>query len=449
MYLQKVSCIKGGLMLALKVVIIGGGSSYTPEIIEGLLDRYESFPVNEIALVDIEQGKEKLGIIEKLAKRMIAKANKPIALTAGFNRREALKGATFVTSQIRIGGLKAREKDERIPLSYGVLGQETNGAGGVFKALRTIPVLLEIAEDMADICPEAWLINFTNPAGMVTEALLKHGQHKRVVGVCNIPFNMRTGVAEVLGCSVEEVEIEFIGLNHFVFGRRVTVNGEDRTEEVLEKLQDPNNQYSPANIVSEGWSKAFLSAFHMLPNPYHSYYFKGEDMLSKSLKDYKDNGTRAEVVQEVEKELFKKYENEALDVKPEELEQRGGAYYSDAACSIMTSIFNNTNDIQTVNTLNNGTISDLPDDAVIEVNALIGSQGPRPLSIGKLPLSVKGIIQLMKNFEELVIEAAVTGNKHLVYQALVINPLVREEQLAETLLNDLMEAHKNELPQFY
>ncbi|GAF14181.1 6-phospho-beta-glucosidase [Bacillus sp. JCM 19046] len=435
--------------MTVKVVIIGGGSSYTPEIIEGLVARHDQFPVSEIALVDIEQGKEKLQIIEQLAQRMIVKSGKPIKVTAYFDRRKALQGAHFVTSQIRVGGLKAREKDERIPLSHGLLGQETNGAGGIFKALRTIPVLLDIAEDMATICPDAWLLNFTNPAGMVTEALMKHGKHKQVIGVCNIPFNMRTGVAEVLQCETDDVEIEFVGLNHFIFGRRVLIKGEDRTEEVLEKLKDPANQYSPANIVSEGWSDLFLSAFKLLPNPYHSYYFKGASMLEKSIEAYNKNGTRAEVVQTVEESLFKKYDDVTLDHKPEELEQRGGAYYSDAACNIMTSIFNDSGDVQTVNTLNNGAISDLPDDAVIETNALIGKQGPRTLSIGKLPLGVKGIVQLMKNMEELVIEAAVTGDTHYLYQALLINPLVRDEALAETVMNELLEAHKDDLPQFY
>ncbi|AIC93047.1 6-phospho-beta-glucosidase [Shouchella lehensis] len=435
--------------MMLKLVIIGGGSSYTPEIIEGMIDRHDQFPVTEIALVDIEKGKQKLDVISRLAKRMVKKSGKDITITASLDRRNALKNADFVTSQIRVGGLKAREKDERIPLSYGALGQETNGAGGIFKALRTIPVLLEVSKDMAELCPNAWLINFTNPAGMVTEALLKYGSHKRVIGVCNIPFNMRTGVAEILGCQTEDVEIEFIGLNHFVFGRRVLVKGVDYTSIVIERLKDPSNQYSPANIVSEGWSSTFLSSFMMLPNPYHSYYFKGAEMLEKSLKEYWENGTRAEVVQQVEEELFKKYDDKELTEKPTELEKRGGAFYSDAACNVMTSIYTNKGDIQTVNVQNNGTISDLPNDAVIETNAVMGGEGPRPISIGTLPLSIRGIIQLMKNMEELVIEAAVKGDRERLYQALVINPLVREETLAKDLMEELLDAHKEDLPQFY
>ena len=184
--------------MKLKVVIIGGGSSYTPELIEGIIGRHKSFPVTEIALVDIEKGKQKLKTIAQLANRMIKKSKLHIALSWTLNRKEALKDADFITTQIRVGGLEARVQDEEIPLSYGFIGQETNGVGGVFKALRTIPVLLEIAEDIAHICPQAWLINFTNPAGMITEAVLKYSPLKKVIGVCNIPYHMTESAAEIL-----------------------------------------------------------------------------------------------------------------------------------------------------------------------------------------------------------------------------------------------------------
>jgi 6-phospho-beta-glucosidase len=434
--------------MSLKVVIIGGGSSYTPEIIEGFIHRYKSFPVTNITLVDIEAGKEKLEIIGQFARRMIQKAGVPIELEWTLNRRDALIGADFVTTQIRVGGLSAREKDERIPLSHGVIGQETNGAGGIFKALRTIPVLMEICHDIQQICPDAWLINFTNPAGIVTEALLKYSTHKKVIGVCNIPFNMNNSVAEMMNCTANEVQIEFVGMNHFVFGKRVWVNGQDVTRQVLQKLIHQEVDYSPANIVSLGWSKEFLQALGMLPNPYHQYYFQRDSVLEKDLQAYRENGTRAEVVRKVEKELFIQYMKEELNEKPKELENRGGAYYSDAACSLMTSIYNNSGDIQTVNTLNKGSIPDLPRDAVIEVNAVITGDGPRPIAIGPLPSSVKGIIQQMKAFEELVIQAAMTGEYNHVYQAMVMNPLVQNEGVARQLVDELLEAHKEFLPQF-
>ncbi|WP_346243945.1 6-phospho-beta-glucosidase [Shouchella clausii] len=435
--------------MSLKVVIIGGGSSYTPEIIEGFIDRYERVPVSEIVLVDIDAGAKKLAIVEALSKRMIEKSGYPIHVRSSFNRQHALENADFVTTQIRVGGLEAREKDERIPLEHGLVGQETNGAGGIFKAFRTIPVLLEIADDIHKICPQAWMINFTNPAGIVTEALLRHSLHKKVIGVCNIPFNMKTGIAEMFSCPVDQVEIEFIGMNHFVFGKRVYIRGKDRTNEALAKLTAENVHYSPANIVSLGWSKEFVRALQLLPNPYHMYYFQTEEVLKRDLAAFKEHGTRAQIVKQVEESLFVTYENPALAEKPKELEQRGGAYYSEAACNLVESLYTNKQDIQTVNTRNNGSIRDLPDDAVVEINAVITKEGPRPLAVGNVPLQVKGIISQMKAFEQLVIKAALSGDYDDAYNALVMNPLVADEKKAKAILDKLLEAHKDHLPQFY
>lgn len=435
--------------MTLKLVIIGGGSSYTPEIIEGIIKRHESFPLTDIVLVDIKEGEEKLQIIGNLALRMIEKSGKPINLSWTLDRKEALKNADFVSTQIRVGRLDARAKDERIPLSHGFIGQETNGAGGVFKAFRTIPVLMELAQDVHTICPDAWIINFTNPAGIVTEALLKHSPHKKIIGVCNIPYNMRHSVAEILRVSPDDVRIEFVGMNHFVFGQKVFVKGIDRIDEVLEKLIESDGlDYSPANIVSLGWSKTFIASTRLLPNPYHQYYFQTKDVLEKDIKAYEEHGTRAEVVQQLEESLFELYKNPELRDKPVELEKRGGAFYSDVACSLMDSIYNNKQDIQTVNTMNNGAISDLPDDSVVEINSVITKDGPKPISIGALPHSVKGVIQQMKAFEELVIRAAITGEYHDAYLAMVMNPLMKDEKRSKVILDELLEAHKHDLPQF-
>lgn len=432
----------------MKVVIIGGGSSYTPEIIEGLILRQDEFPVDIISLVDIESGKEKLEIVGQLAKRMIEKAGVSIELSWTLDRREALNGADFVSTQIRVGGLKAREKDERIPLSHGYIGQETNGAGGIFKAFRTIPVLLDLAKDVSEICPNAWIINFTNPAGIVTEALLKHGMHKKVIGVCNIPYNMTQSAAEILKEDPNNVRIEFIGMNHFVFGSKVLVNGEDKLSKVIEALVNQSVDFSPANIVSSGWSETFLKAMNMLPNPYHQYYYQKESTLKKDLKAYQDNGTRAEQVQVIEEELFNEYKNPQLDIKPEALEKRGGAYYSDVACSLMSSIYNNSQNIMTVNTLNNGAIVDLAEDSVIEVNCLITKEGPVPLTVGRLPQQIKADILMMKAFEEQVIKASISGDYRDAYLAFVMNPLIKDEKKAKVILDELLNAHKEYLPQF-
>ncbi|WP_106496104.1 6-phospho-beta-glucosidase [Lentibacillus sp. Marseille-P4043] len=434
--------------MTLKLVVVGGGSSYTPEIIEGIIRRHDQFPVTDIVLVDIEAGRKKLEIIGNLALRMIEKSNKSINLTWTLDRKKALEQADFITTQIRVGGLDAREKDERIPLSHGFIGQETNGAGGIFKAFRTIPVLLELAEDVHTICPNAWIINFTNPAGIVTEALLKHSVHQKIIGVCNIPYNMRHSTAEILGVSPGDVKIEFVGMNHFVFGKKVYVKGVDRTDEVLAKLTGDGLDYSPANIVSLGWSKAFMETFKLLPNPYHQYYFQTRDVLEQDLQAYEQHGTRAEIVQQLETSLFELYKDPQLRDKPKELEERGGAFYSDVACSLMDSIYNNKEDVQTVNTQNNGAIPDLPDDAVIEVNCIITKHGPKPLAAGPLPSSVKGIIYQMKAFEELVVRASISGDYNDAYTAFVMNPLIADEKRSKVLLDELLEAHKAYLPQF-
>src|SRR5699024_7743038 len=304
--------------MGLKLVVVGGGSSYTPEIIEGVIQRHDSFPVSEIVLVDIEDGKEKLEVIGNLAFRMIEKSGKPIKLSWTVDRKKALEHADFVSTQIRVGGLDARAKDERIPLSHGFIGQETNGAGGIMKAFRTIPVLMDLAADVHSICPNAWIINFTNPAGIVTEALLKHSAHKKVVGVCNIPFNMRYSTAEILNVSPDDVRIEFVGMNHFVFGKKVYVQGIDRTTEVLKTLQGDGLDYSPANIVNLGWSKTFIESTGLLPNPYHQYYFQTRDVLEKDIQSFNEHGTRAEQVQELEKSLFELYGDPELQDKPKE-----------------------------------------------------------------------------------------------------------------------------------
>ncbi|WP_077328640.1 6-phospho-beta-glucosidase [Virgibacillus siamensis] len=434
--------------MSLKVVIIGGGSSYTPEIMEGIIKRHDSFPVTDVVLVDIEPGKEKLDIVGRLAERMIEKSGKPINLSCTLDRKKALQGADFVSTQIRVGGLAAREKDERIPLSHGYIGQETNGAGGIFKAFRTIPVLLDIAADVHEVCPDAWIINFTNPAGIITEALLKHSPHRRVIGVCNIPFNMRHSTAEILNVPPDDVKIEFLGMNHFVFGKKVFVKGIDRTAEVLHNLAEEKIDYSPANIVSLGWSKTFIESVELLPNPYHQYYFQTKDVLVKDLTAFRENGTRAEVVKKLEKALFDLYKNPELTEKPKELEERGGAYYSDVACSLMDSIYNDREDVQTVNTLNQGALPDLPDECVIEVNSVITKHGPRPIASGPLPYMIRGIISQMKSFEELVIQAGVTGSYHDAYAAMVMNPLVADERDSKVLLDELLEAHQDHLPQF-
>ncbi|MBP1042705.1 6-phospho-beta-glucosidase [Vagococcus sp. BWB3-3] len=433
----------------IKIATIGGGSSYTPELIEGFIKRYDELPVSEIWLVDIEAGKEKLEIVGALAKRMIAKADLPINVILTLDRRAALKDADFVTTQFRVGQLDARAKDERIPLNYQTIGQETNGPGGLFKGLRTIPVILAICEEMLELCPEAWLVNFTNPAGMVTEAVLRYSKLKKVVGLCNGPIGIEKGIADVLEVAQERLYVEFTGLNHMVFAKGIYLDGQDVTEQVMNLMTtDAGKTVSLKNIEELGWQPEFLKKLGMVPIGYLRYYYQTSLMLAEQQLAAKTEGTRAEVVKRVEHELFELYKDEQLDTKPPQLEQRGGAYYSEAACNLICSIYTDKRDIQTVNTRNNGAIADIDPDSAVEVNCVITKQGPIPLVTGPLPVPIKGLVQQIKSFERTAAEAAVTGDYQTALLAMTINPLVPSDSDAKAMLDDLLQAHGEYLPQF-
>ncbi len=438
-------------MEGIKIVTIGGGSSYTPELVEGFIKRYEKLPVRELWLVDIEEGREKLETVGALAQRMVKKAGLPMKVILSYDRREALKDADYVTTQMRVGLLEARIKDERIPLSHGMIGQETNGAAGMFKAFRTIPVILDIVKDMKELCPEAWMINFTNPAGMITEAVLRYTDYKKVIGLCNVPVNMVNGFARLLDVEPEQVTMELSGLNHHIFATDVFVDGQSRLEEILEIYQhiSAEDAISMKNFSTLPFSPEFIRGLHCIPCPYHNYYFFTKEQLKEELKEYEEGRVRGEVVKKVEEELFELYKDENLDVKPKQLEMRGGARYSDAACNLICSLHNNTGDIQYVDVRNNGTITNLPADSAVEVACIITSGGPKPIAVGELKPQINGTIQIIKTFERLVCEAAVTGNRDLAVTALNMNPLCASDHDANVVINELLEAHKEYLPQFF
>ncbi|MDF1509411.1 6-phospho-beta-glucosidase [Robertmurraya sp. DFI.2.37] len=432
----------------LKIATIGGGSSYTPELIEGLIKRYEELPVSEIWLVDVEEGKEKLEIVGNLAKRMVKKADLPIEVYLTLDRQKAMKDADFVTTQFRVGLLDARAKDERIPLKYGILGQETNGPGGLFKGLRTIPVILDICKDMEELCPDAWLINFTNPAGMITEAVLRYSNIKKVVGLCNVPIGMEMAIAKLLEVDHSRIRIDFAGLNHMVYGLEVYLDGKSVKGEVIKMITELDDSSFVKNIQGIAWEPEFLKALNAIPCPYHNYYYKSQEMFEKTKKDAETKGTRAEVVKALEQDLFELYKDPELNIKPPQLEKRGGAYYSDAAIRLISSIYNDKRDIQPVNTINNGAIASIPNDSAVEISAVITKEGPKPIAMGDLPISVRGLVQQIKSFERIAAEAAVTGDYHLAVLALTINPLVASDTLAKAIVDEMLEAHKEYLPQF-
>ena len=434
-----------------KIVTIGGGSSYTPELVEGFIKRYDTLPVSELWLVDIEEGREKLETVGALAQRMVKKAGLPMKVILSYDRREALKDADFVTTQMRIGRLPARILDERIPLSHGMIGQENNGAGGMFKAFRTIPVILDIVKDIQELCPNAWMINFTNPAGMVTEAIYRHTNFKKAIGLCNVPVNMVAGFANMLGAEEKDVTMEIQGVNHFIFATDVYVKGQSRFKELLNLYANLKEEdtIQMKNFVSLPYSPAFIQGLQAIPCPYHNYYFFTKEQLAEELEQFKTGTVRGEVVSKTEKELFELYSHEELAEKPAQLAMRGGAKYSDAACNLIQSIYNNTGDIQYVDVRNNGAIADLPLDSAVEVACRITADGPKPIATGELKLPISGYVHMMKTFERMVIEAAVSGDRDLAVAALNLNPLCPSDELANIVVDELLKAHKDYLPQFF
>ena len=436
-------------MSGLKIVVIGGGSSYTPELIEGLLNRYHEMPVASLWLVDIEEGKEKVEIIAGLARRMIAKAGLTIEVVATLDRESALRDADFVCSQFRAGCLDARISDERISLKYGLIGQETNGLGGFANACRTIPIALEIAADMERLCPDAWLLNFTNPSGMVTEAILRHSRIN-AVGLCNVPVIMQKGITTLLQCADEkEVVMQVAGLNHFIFVRQILHKGKEWLPEVIAEINAGRDPLVPRNIPPFRWPSHLLQGLGMIPCAYLRYYYMKDDLLRQELAEAGGEGTRGEVVKQLEKTLFDQYRDPHLAVKPKALEGRGGQYYSEAACELMNAIYNDKRIIMHVNTRNNGAINGLPDDCAVEVSSLITASGPLPLNVAPFPEDTLRLLQLMKSFERLTIEAALTGNRHTAWRALMLNPLIVSGEKLELALDEVIAENRQWLPAFH
>ena len=428
----------------LKIVVIGAGSSYTPELVEGLIRHRPTLPVKELHYVDIMQGQEKLDIITALTKRMLEKADYPVPVYASTDRRRCLADADFVLCQIRVGQMPARILDEEIPLSFGVLGQETTGAGGMMCGLRTVPVLLDICKDMENLCPDAWLINFANPSGMVTEAILRYSKIK-AIGLCNAPLGFKKAAAQMLNVEESAVVPEFVGLNHLHWVSSVLVGG----KECMDTLLDGRYQsYTAANVDGIGWEDEFIQALHAIPSYYLRYYYMKEEMRNAMLKEYASGEIRSHKVQEVEQRLFALYADPNLNTKPEELSLRGGAYYSEAAVQLLDAIYNDRKEVHTVNVQNQGILPFLEPTAAIEVNCVIGANGAVPIKIHTFPKGIDGLITTVKEYETLTIEAAVEGNYQKALLAMGIHPLVPSISTAKKLLDAMLLANRPYLQHF-
>jgi 6-phospho-beta-glucosidase len=421
--------------VGVKVAVVGGGSTYTPELVEGFVTRTDRLPVDELVLLDIDQ--ERLGVVGALAERMMRKAGWSGELRLTDDRRVAIEGADFVIVQLRVGQQRARYLDETIPLGFGCIGQETTGAGGFAKALRTVPVVLELAELTADVgAADAWFVDFTNPTGLVTQALLDHGH--RALGLCNVAIGFQRHFAERFGVSPENVQLEHVGLNHLTWERAVLVDGRDVLPELL--ADHPDELAAEVDLPVD-----LIRAVAAIPSYYLHYYYRTAEVLAHQ----RTHRTRAEEVMEIEAGLLELYRDPALDTKPKLLEERGGAFYSDAAAALVASLHAGTGDVQVVNARNDGATPGLPDDAVVEVSCTVDAEGAHPLPIAPLAPDMLGLVEHVKAYELLTIEAATSGSRETALRALMTNPLVGDWDTAAPLLEALLDANREHLPRFY
>ena len=421
--------------MGVKVAVVGGGSTYTPELVEGFVTRADRVPVDDLVLLDVDP--ERLEVVGGLAGRMLAKAAYEGALTLTGDRDRALEGADFVVVQLRVGGQAARYLDETIPPKFGCIGQETTGPGGFAKALRTVPVVLELAEETEKRgAPGAWFVDFTNPTGIVTQALLDAGH--RAIGLCNVAIGFQRRFAAAFGVEPERVELEHVGLNHLSWERAVRVDGVDRLPEILseriELVADETDM--PAELIQT------LGA---IPSYYLHYYYLTDEVIERQ----RTERTRAEEVMDIEAGLLELYRDPDLAEKPELLERRGGAFYSEAAAQLIASLHEGTGDVQVVNVRNDGAMPDLPDDAVVEILARIDREGAHPIPLSPLAPEMLGLVEHVKAYERLAVQAAMTGDRTIALKALMTNPLVRDYRTAAPLIDALLEANRKHLPGFF
>jgi 6-phospho-beta-glucosidase len=427
--------------LGVKLAVVGGGSTYTPELIEGIARRAQRLPVDELVLLDIDS--ERLEIVGGLAGRMLKRLDWPGRLVLTGDADAAIDGASFVLIQLRVGGQAARLVDETLPPKFGTIGQETTGAGGFAKALRTVPIVLDLAERVGKRAARgAWIVDFTNPVGIVSQALLDEGH--RAIGLCNVAIGFQREFAKRYGVEPERVELEHVGLNHLSWERAVRVDGVDRLPEILagdgaEGIAEWVG--SPAEIVRLTRS---------IPSYYLKYYYAFDHVLQEQLDGAE---TRAGEVMDIEFELLTMYRNPNLDEKPKLLERRGGAFYSEAAAQLIASLHDGRGDIQIVDIRNGAggvrALPDLPDNAVVEVPARITRDGATIIPQAPLAPEMRGLVQAMKAYEELAVEAARTGDRGVALKALLANPLVARWSIAEPLLGALLEANRAHLPRFF
>lgn len=417
--------------------MIGGGSTYTPELIDGLVRRRDRLPISEIHLVDVDH--ERLEVLGPLTQRMCAKAGAAdVVVRWGSDRVEGLRDAAFVVSQMRVGGMQARHRDELLGREFGLIGQETVGVGGFANALRTIPVALDIARDIEEHAPDAILLNFTNPSGLVTEALCRHTD-VTTIGLCNVPWSFATHFSRAVRCERDELELDYVGLNHLSWVRAVrTPDGVDHVHQLVDGMAALAERHPPQPDGEPGWTADAIRMVGAMPNYYLLYYYETEAFLRHQAA----HPTRASDVMAIEEQLMARYRDPALDEKPPELQQRGGAYYSETAAALMADIWSDAGTVHVVNVPNRGAIPELPDDVVVETRARVTRDGSVAVATEPLRPDVDALVRTVKDFELLTIQAAVEGSEEAALRALVTNPLGPAASVAPALWRRLQEVNQ-------
>jgi 6-phospho-beta-glucosidase len=427
----------------MKICIIGGGSTYTPELIEGLVKISEQVKIDEICLLDIPESERKYKILADFSERILKAAGNKAKFSASFNAEEAIGGSDFILNQFRAGCMQGRINDEKIPLEYGLLGQETTGMGGMANGLRAMPIMEEYTDLARKFSNNAWIINFTNPSGMMTEFIVNYLGYEKCIGLCNCPIEFVLQACMLLGCSETELLLRYYGLNHLAWVDGVFVSGKDRTKEVME-----NVHVNMKNIPDLEYGDDFIPMLKMIPNPYLRYFYNTSQMLKSQIEAKSSKGTRGEQILVIEEELLGLYSQPERTKPPEELSKRGGFMYSTVATELIKSITTNDGRTHIINTHNNGTIDDFPKDYIMEIPARLTSSGPVTIQLGKASKTTIGLISTIKNYERLTIAGHLAKDENLVKQAMLIHPLGPEESKVERVWNDLKAANKDYFTEF-
>ncbi|MFI9582036.1 6-phospho-beta-glucosidase [Streptomyces sp. NPDC052236] len=416
----------------MKLAVVGGGSTYTPELIDGFARLRDTFPVSELVLID--PAADRLELVGGLARRIFARQGHDGKIVTTSDLDAGVADADAVLLQLRVGGQAARQQDETWPLECGCVGQETTGAGGLAKALRTVPVVLDIAERVRRTNPEAWIIDFTNPVGIVTRALLQAG-HK-AVGLCNVAIGFQRRFAKFLDVAPYDIHLNHVGLNHLTWETGVRLGGPEGEDLLPRLLAEHGNAIADELSVP----RQLLERLGVVPSYYLRYFYAHDEVV----RELGTKPSRAAEVAEMERRLLEMYGDPALDTKPELLAERGGAFYSEAAVDLAASLLGGGGSpYQVVNTVNKGTLPFLPDDAVIEVQAAVGAHGPTPLPVPAVDPLYAGLIAHVTAYEDLALEAALRGGRDRVFRALLSHPLIGQYAYAEALTDKLI-AHNQE-----